>query len=161
MSQKESPERWLLVSLGNRFRGDDGVGPYLLDKLRSQLKGSADFLESGNDMVTLVGHWKDRQVCLVDAILSDEQKSGELIRADGLADIIAPSNCTTSSHGFNLREAIDLGRVLGALPRRLEIFSICAENISSCDRLTAAVKLGAERAEQELLAFLQGDNGQS
>ncbi|WP_444922130.1 hydrogenase maturation protease [Microbulbifer sp. CnH-101-G] len=161
MKQNETPERWLLVSLGNRFRGDDGVGPYLLDRLRSQLKENADFLESGNDMITLVGRWKDRQVCLLDAVFSDEQPSGDLIRVNGLADVIAPSVCTTSSHGFNLREAIDLGKALDSLPRRLEIFAICAQNITCGDHLTAEVKSGAERAEQELLAFLLADTGES
>ncbi|GAB2903026.1 hydrogenase maturation protease [Microbulbifer echini] len=164
MSNEEVPERWLLISLGNRYRGDDGVGPYLLDRLRSRLAGLVDFLESGGDMARLVGEWKGRQVCLVDAFLSDEYVAGNLVRVNiigdnDLADFIAPSLCSTSSHGFNLGEAIELGKILQSLPRRLDIFAICAEDLTRSDRLTPKVKTGAQRAEQAIIAFLHADNG--
>ncbi|WP_444901576.1 hydrogenase maturation protease [Microbulbifer sp. SSSA007] len=159
MTNQEVSERWLLISLGNRFRSDDGVGPFLLQKLKASLGHAADFYESGGDMVGLLGQWKDRRVCLVDAVQVSGRKQGDLIRANGLADLLAPSLCNTSSHGFNLKEAIELGKNVRLLPRRLEIFAICAENFTCGNRLSAEVKRGAVLAEQQITELVQADNG--
>jgi len=159
MTNEDVPELWLLISLGNRFRSDDGVGPFLLQKLRQSLGGSAEFLESGGDMVRLLGQWKDRRVCLLDAVLSDGKNVGNLIRAKGLLEPLASSLCNTSSHGFSLAEAVELGRTLQSLPRQLEIFAICAEDFSCGHHLSTKVEKAALIAEQQIIALVQADNG--
>ncbi|MFA0811136.1 hydrogenase maturation protease [Microbulbifer epialgicus] len=159
MTNKEVPKRWLLISLGNHFRSDDGVGPYLLHKLKASIGDSAEFLENGGDMVGLLGQWKGRRVCLVDAVRIEGQKPGNLIRVNGLEDSFAPSLCNTSSHGFSLAEAIGLGETLQSLPRQLVVFAICAENFTCGNRLSAEVEKAALLAEQQITALVKADNG--
>ncbi|MEJ2754681.1 MAG: hydrogenase maturation protease, partial [Gammaproteobacteria bacterium] len=77
----------LVVGLGNRWRGEDGVGPLVLDALRKIAHPSAgheiDYLESPADSLTLVNAWQNREhVYLIDACVDDTLKSGTIIRLD-------------------------------------------------------------------------------
>lgn len=150
---------WTIISLGNRFRGDDSVGPYLLHRLSEQLGSAVHCIENGGDMTRLLEDWKDRSVCLVDAVMAEGRQSGDIIRLDGLAESVPLSLCTTSSHGLNLAEAIELGRVVGALPRRLNIYAICGENFATSAALSPAVAAAAEKVEQEILEYLMAQTG--
>lgn len=150
---------WAIISLGSRFRGDDGVGPYILDRLRGRFAGSVPLVENGGDMSRLLQDWSGRRVCLVDAVYTDSHAVGDIIRLDGLTEAIAPSGCTTSSHGLNLAEALEMGRIVGALPARLEIFAVCGADFSTGTALSRAVKSAAASVEMEILDLLTSSNG--
>lgn len=152
---------WAVISLGNRFRGDDSVGPYVLHRLRPHIEPAVPCIENGGDMANLLEVWKDRYVCLVDAVADDDLTTGAILRVDGLAAEILPSLCTTSSHGINLGEALEMGRLIQALPQRLEIYGICGENFAISAGLSPAVQAAAEIVEQEILALLNTHSGGS
>lgn len=147
---------WTIISLGNRFRGDDSVGPYLLHRLRGQLDSAVACIENGGDMTLLLEDWKDRRVCLVDAVLAEGRPVGDIIRLDGLVEPVPHSLCGTSSHGLNLAEALELGQIAGALPQRLDIYAICGGNFTPCVGLSPEVKAAAGEVEKEILQLLQG-----
>lgn len=145
---------WAVISLGNRFRGDDSVGPYVLHRLREQLGDTVPCIENGGDMTRLLDDWNERRVCLVDAVIAEDRPVGDIIRLDGLAQPIPRSMCTTSSHGLNLAEAIELGRVLGSLPQRLDIYAICGGNFATSAALSPGVEAAAATVEKEILELL-------
>ncbi|WP_323844236.1 hydrogenase maturation protease [Microbulbifer magnicolonia] len=148
-----------IISLGNRFRGDDSVGPYILHRIRQHLGDMVPCIENGGDMTQLLEQWRDRRVCLVDAVLAEGRAVGDVIRLDGLAAPIAHSVCGTSSHGLNLAEAIELGRAVGALPRSLDIYAICGENFATSAALSPAVAAAAAVVEREIVNFLMAQTG--
>ncbi|MCO1336108.1 hydrogenase maturation protease [Microbulbifer sp. OS29] len=156
---RKKPNPWLLVSLGNPLRSDDGVGPFLLQRLRQQLGHSVEYLESGGDILHLLARWKDRWVCLVDAMISDRHTVGEVISLDGLQDPLSPSLCSTSSHGFGLAEAITMGKLIDSLPIRLDIFAINSENLAKGEKLSPTVVKAALQAEQLIIAHLSAVSG--
>lgn len=145
---------WAVISLGNCFRGDDSVGPYVLQQLRPQIEPAVPCIEHGGDVVNLLQVWKDRHVCLVDAVATENRETGAILRIDGLSAAVLPSCCTTSSHGFNLNEALELGRLISAMPQRLEIYGICGENFAIGADLSPAVRVAAEIVEQEILTLI-------
>ena len=145
---------WTMISLGNRYRGDDGVGPFLLRRLRERLGSSVACIENGGDMTRLLEDWRDRHVCLVDAVAAEELEAGDIVLLDGLAKPMPPSLCGTSSHGFSLAEALELGRLLDSLPQRLVIYAICGENFASSAALSPAVEAAAVNVEEEILHLL-------
>lgn len=147
---------WAVISLGNRFRGDDSVGPYVLHRLRPRLAPGVLCIENGGDMAQLLEDWKDREVCLIDAVMTETHASGEIVRVDGLTEPMPESLCTTSSHGLNLAEAIALGEAVGSLPTRLDIFGICGENFALSAELSPPVKFAAARVEREILQRFAG-----
>lgn len=146
---------WTIISLGNRFRGDDSVGPYVLNCLRSRVGSKAEWIENGGDMAQLLDEWRQRQVCVVDAVQDDSRRSGDIVCLDGLVETMPKSVCTTSSHGLNLTEAIELGRLTDALPRRLTIYAICGENFAMGFGLSPEVQAAAYAVEQEILQLIQ------
>ncbi|MFV8782647.1 hydrogenase maturation protease [Microbulbifer sp. SA54] len=150
---------WMVISLGNRFRGDDSVGPYVLSRLREQVGEFVECVENGGDIGQLLKEWKQRPVCLVDAVMDERGRVGDIVRIDGLAETLPPSLSTTSSHGLSLAEAIELGKSLDALPRQLAIYAICGENFAISAGLTPAVKAAAAIVEKEILELLNMQAG--
>lgn len=150
---------WAIISLGNRFRGDDSVGPYVLHRLRQQLEPAVSCIENGGDMAQLLEDWKGRKICLIDAVMTDTHASGEIVRVDGLAQSMPESLCGTSSHGLNLAEALQLGNSLNALPQQLNIFGICGENFAFSADLSPPVKRAAAQVEMEILQQFLGHTG--
>ncbi|WP_295797479.1 hydrogenase maturation protease [uncultured Microbulbifer sp.] len=150
---------WVVISLGNRFRGDDSVGPYILHRLRSQLAGIAECIENSGDMTRLMEDWSGRRVCMVDALVDDSREVGDILRLDGLAEPMPESVSTTSSHGLNLGEAIELGRIMQALPLELKLFGICGRNFNTSAELSPAVIDAAVIVEKEILEQLIPQGG--
>ncbi|WP_237056415.1 hydrogenase maturation protease [Microbulbifer sediminum] len=153
------PGSWAIISLGNRFRGDDSVGPYLLHRLRVRLGDAVDCLENGGDMTRLLEDWKGRGVCLVDAVVAQGRDLGEIIHLDGLTETLPAGVCTTSSHGFTLAEALELAHLLDSLPDKLEIYAICGSNFATGAPLSPAVLAAAKKVEQEILQYLAQQAG--
>ncbi|WP_193164247.1 hydrogenase maturation protease [Microbulbifer hainanensis] len=150
---------WAIISLGNRYRGDDGVGPFVLQRLRDRFGNSVDCIENSGDMTRLLEDWRDRHVCLVDAVSAEEREAGDIVLLDGLAEPMPPSLCGTSSHGFSLAEALELGRLFDSLPRRLAIYAICGENFANSAALSPAVEAAAVNVEKEILHLLTEQTG--
>lgn len=142
---------WTIISLGNRFRGDDAAGPYVLDCLKCAAGKQLACIENGGDMPQLLEDWKHRRVILIDALMDDCRPAGTLLRFDGLRQAIPASLCQTSSHGLNLGEAIELGRILGALPRQLTVYAICGADFGTGTPLSPSVRATADTIAQEVL----------
>ncbi|WP_444933207.1 hydrogenase maturation protease [Microbulbifer sp. JTAC008] len=154
MGKRKVSNPWLLVSLGNPLRGDDGVGPHIIARLRQKLGGAVEYLESGGDILHLLAQWKGRWVCLVDAMISDQHPIGEVVTIDGLESALAPSMCNTSSHGFGLTEALTMGKHINSLPAHLDVFAINSESLAKGQGLSPKVASAAHRAEQMIIAHL-------
>lgn len=150
---------WTIIGLGNRFRGDDCVGPYIVHRLRNRLTSSVSCIENHGDMANLLEEWKHKRVCLIDAVQADDAQSGEIFRLDGLVEKFPESLCRASSHGLNLGEALELSQTLDALPEELHIYAICGKDFSFGAGLSTAVQAAAEQVEQEILANLNIQTG--
>ncbi|WP_456421683.1 hydrogenase maturation protease [Thermococcus sp.] len=73
--------RTLILALGNELMKDDGVG---LKVGRVLEKKGYNVLEVGTDIFMLSGHYKgEERLIIIDAILSDELKPGEIIHLTG------------------------------------------------------------------------------
>jgi hydrogenase maturation protease len=110
-----------VACLGNRFRGDDGVGLLVADRLRA---AGVDVQECQDEPTRLLDAWRELdRLVLVDAVRSGappgtvhrvDASSGELPRELGLS----------SSHLFGVAETLALARVLDALPAQVIVYGI-------------------------------------
>ncbi|KUJ84754.1 MULTISPECIES: hydrogenase maturation protease [Microbulbifer] len=150
-----------IISLGSRYRGDDAVGPHILDSLRAQRLSLPCCIENGGDMPQLLEDWKDRRVTLLDAVMSAEHPPGTVLRLNGLTEEVPPSLCKTSSHGLNLGEALGLARILDRLPRQLSVYAVCGCKFDIGAPLSETVRAAADRITQELLTQLAMEEGGS
>ncbi len=113
----------LLIGLGHRDRGDDGVGPTVADEVASRGLSGVDVANGPRDAAWILDAWRGRQgVVIVDCIRSD-RPVGTVHRIDPLHGPFVDS-ASASTHGLGLASAVELGRVLGDLPRRVALVGI-------------------------------------
>ena len=118
-------ESLLVVGVGNPSRGDDGIGPAVVDAIgaRPDLAGIETVVAAG-DLSDLVVTWRpDHDVVIVDAMVGGGPP-GTIRTVDGLRDPLPGSNRPLSSHGFGLVDTLELARLLGRLPRSLTIVAV-------------------------------------
>jgi hydrogenase maturation protease len=140
--------RTLVVGVGNEDRGDDALGPLaarlLGDMLTGDVGGGPDgpppdleVVDWTGDPLGLLDRWDgvDRLV-LIDAVVSGAAP-GTTRRFGPDAPFARTSEAST--HGLGLAEALALGRALGRLPERIEVWGIEAVEFTAGAPLTPAV----------------------
>jgi len=145
--------RKVILALGNRFRGDDAVGPVVADRLR-QDKGArligCDIIEGCDDAMALVSAWEDAALAIViDAMISGEEP-GSIRRLDAGEQPLPKDWARCSSHGLGLAEAVELGRALGQLPARLIIFGVEAKTLETGALLSAEVAAAIDKLARQI-----------
>ena len=112
-----------IVGVGNAMRGDDAAGLVLVERLAAKMP-HAHFYASDGDVSGLIDCFgRHASVVIVDATRCD-MPAGSVIRIDALREPLDAERLRSSTHAFGLGEAVELARVLGALPGRLEVFAI-------------------------------------
>ena len=120
----ESPV--LVIGIGNRLRGDDSASGEVVRRLRERAAQTgievSEQLYEPNDLLEA---WQGRDaVVLVDAMRSGEAP-GTIRRFDVSREPLpARLRVSMSTHAFGLHDAIELGRALHRLPRRVIVFAV-------------------------------------
>ncbi len=136
----------VVAGLGNRYRGDDAVGPQVADLCASATPGVRDIgpLEEPLD---LLGRFDRADL----AIVIDAVRSGAPTGTVQILDVDLLSHdeqggaafMVTSTHGIGLVGVLRLARAVGRAPRRLVIVAVEGENFAlgsqMCDAVTRAV----------------------
>jgi hydrogenase maturation protease len=143
----------IVVGVGNRFRGDDGLGPEVAARVeRLGLPGVAVVVEE--DPLSLVDHFAaDDTVIVVDAMRPRTQPGRVQISA---VDGPLPRWQTTSSHGLGVVEAVELARALERLPDKLTLVGVEAATLSPGSSLSAAVLRRLDDAVNAVVELVTG-----
>lgn len=140
----------LLIGIGNPWRRDDGVGPWVAGQLAAL---GLPAREHSGEGAGLMDAWDGAPwVMVVDATRSGAPP-GTLVRIDAAAADPPRTLFHPSSHLFGLAEAVATARVLGRLPPRLILWGIEGEDFSWGDSLSPPVLATAG----ELVARLAGE----
>lgn len=143
----------LVIGIGNRWRQDDGVGPWVADRLRE--RGLA-VLEHSGEGAGLIEIWDGAgSVIVVDATASGAP-AGTCFRLDGLTETLPRHFFRYSSHLFGLAEAIATARTLGRLPQSLIIHGIEGADFGFGDALSAVVAEAAAAVVERILGEVGG-----
>lgn len=128
----------VVIALGSRFRGDDGVGPTVAERLNGRLAGCT-IVEGRDDAMAIVSAWEGAALAVVvDAAVSGASP-GTIHRSEVNAEPLPRDLARCSSHGLGLAEAVELGKVLGKLPGRLVIYAVEAKTFEPGAALSAEV----------------------
>lgn len=147
---KKSP---LIVGIGNRFRRDDGVGPWVAEGL--QKAGLETHVHAG-DGTGLLDLFEARgNVILVDATRSGAVPGSRVVLDAGLAPLCADM-FHYSTHRFGLAEAVETARALGSLPQRLWVYGIEGRDFGAGIGLTDRVAHAAMALVADLTDDLTG-----
>lgn len=148
--------RWVVIGLGNEHRSDDRCGLEVVRRLRGRLSGAVRLLEGPRDAMRLLELWagSDR-VIVIDAMQGSGQP-GRVRRFDLEEGGGVGHATSTSTHGLGLAEAIEIGRSLGRLPRRLTVFGIEVAELRMGDTLAPEVHRAIERVAGEIAREIEG-----
>ncbi len=145
----------LLIGAGNAWRGDDAAGLHLVQRLRRRLPG-VRALELSGEAAELLEAWRESELVVVVDAVSSGAPAGTLHRFDATAEPLPARLLTRSTHGWGVAQAIELGRALGRLPRRLIVYGIEGQDFQFGQTLSPAV----ERALEEAVELVSRDLGQ-
>ncbi len=110
--------RIVVIAVGNRGRGDDGIAAAVVERIDDQ---RITTMVCEGELVTVPLCWCETDdVVIVDACRSG-RPAGTLVELDP-DDVDAAS--TLSTHGFGVVESLALARRLDLLPWRLRLFAI-------------------------------------
>jgi len=150
----------LILGVGNRDRGDDGVGPLAAEKLALDpvLKRlGVEARSHSGEGASLMDLWRGHdRVIVIDAMKSGA-RLGHVLRFDAAARRLEPGTFRYSSHLFSLAEAVEMARVLGQLPKEMIVFGIEGRKFGFGAALSPSVAKALVRVVAEVRDFvLQG-----
>jgi len=160
--------RCVVIGVGNRDRGDDGLGPAAVRLLRECVAARArpgfaapEIVEHGRDVASLIlARASAERLFLIDACVSGAPP-GTIHRFDvtagGMPARTLPPGSCHSSHGFGLAAALELARALGRLPTRTVVYAVEASSFAAGTQLSPPLERAAAEVARRVFAELAGD----
>ncbi len=147
------PAPWLVIAVGNPSRGDDALGPALLDRLRDAAVDAAGDVELLTDFQLQVEHALDlqhrRAVLFVDAARPGAAAGATLTRIEADAQVPPASHALRSQAVLHVAAMLD-----GAAPPAWQL-AIEGQSFDLGEGLSAAAQRHLDRAAQLALDWLQ------
>lgn len=141
----------IVIGLGSRFRADDGVGPYVADRLRTDVEGLRIVAGPG-DALALVGAWDTAALAVVVDAAASGSAAGTIHRWEAGIQPLPKDAARCSSHGLGLAEAIALAQALDRLPDRLVVYAVEGATFEHGTGLSPAVAAAAADVRQRIRA---------
>jgi len=144
----------VVIGIGNEWRGDDAVGREVVRSLRGTLGGSVRLTECNGMANEILDAWEgcDRAI-LVDAVRTGAAP-GSLTRLD-CSQTLPETGLPVSTHGFGVREAIELARNIGRLPETVIVYGVEASNFEMGAPLSAPVARAVATATRRVAAEVE------
>lgn len=144
----------LAIGVGNAWRRDDGVGPFVAERLAALgLPELAVTRASGEGASLIEAMSAAPRVWLFDAVASGAEP-GTVHRLDAVARPVPQGFFSYSTHAFSVAEAIELARALGRLPAECRLYGIEGADFGSGQGLSAPVAAAAEAVVEEVRTLL-------
>jgi hydrogenase maturation protease len=129
-----------VIGLGNILRGDDGIGPVVIEELKkSKLPSPLQLLDAGSDAFTVLDHFLGSDpILLIDcARMGKDPGTVQKIRTEDIECI--PTDVGMSLHGYSLAEVWQIARSMGS-KKELAIIGVEPEKVQFNSGLSEVVK---------------------
>jgi len=135
-----------VIGIGSRLRGDDAIGPLLIDALAEQADPSMELVDAGSDALGILEYFQEREHVLIVDACSMGRTPGSVVTIDPSQIHMVLKEDPVSLHGLGLAEAISMGESLQMLPGDLKIIGIEPESFQFNGSLSAPVKRALKMA---------------
>jgi hydrogenase maturation protease len=144
--------RIVVVGVGNAFRGDDGVGLEVAERVRAGAPTGVEVVTSQLEPTRLLDAWDGADaVLLVDAVSSGGE-AGMLHRFDATERPVPSAVFRSSTHAFSIGDTVELARAVGRLPGRVLVYGIEAAGFVAGEEVSPAVRQAVAPAAEAVLA---------
>lgn len=147
----------LIIGVGNPFRGDDGIGPRVVQNLvMRELPDGVEVMDGGIRGLDLVTLFEGRQrVIIVDAA-DLGRPPGEFERFTMDHAQVQSAGRQLSIHTAGLGDALLLAEALGMLPQQLVIFGVQPARLDWNEGFSLEVEQAIPKVVSGILAELNG-----
>jgi hydrogenase maturation protease len=142
--------RTVVLGVGNAYRGDDGVGPVVAERVRD-LSSDLEVVMCEQEPTRLLDAWDGADLALVVDAVSSGVTPGTVHRFDATEGPVPTSVFRGSTHALGVGEVIELGRALGRLPGRVLLYGVEGERFGTGEGLSPAVAAVVDTLTAELL----------
>jgi hydrogenase maturation protease len=147
---------YLVIGLGNEFRGDDGCGPAVARRINQSRLPGVEIVQPLADGTGMVARWNGAEAAfLIDSVLSGSSP-GRIFRFEPFLEPI-PENVfrTTTTHRLGLTQIVQLARALGQLPKRLIAYGIEGASFDHGAKMTEEVAKAVEQVSSLVTAEIR------
>ena len=137
--------RVVVVGVGNAYRGDDGAGLAVAERVRGLVKG-VEVVTCEQEASRVIDAIEGRDAAVLVDASSSGAAPGTIHRFDASIEPVPARSFRSSTHAFGVGEAIELARALGKLPGTVVVYGIEGEEFSAGEGLSAAVAAAVEPA---------------
>ncbi len=153
----QSPSQALVIGLGNRWSGDDAVGPLVIEGLRARGVDSMELLMGPADTLSLINAWTGfEKVVLVDACCDESRDDGTVVCIDNALQnpsVLQSLQHPTSSHIIDLEQALNMSLAMGNAPDQLLIYAVVASDFTPGSEPSGPVRTAVEQLVARLAAY--------
>jgi len=150
----DSRTGFLVIGVGNSDRGDDGIGPAVISRLRGRLPAGVSAIECRGDMLELIDEWKGLTGVVVIDAMAPRSRAGRIERLDLSSASLPAEFARHSTHTFGLAQTVEIARSLNRLPRHLIAYLIKGERFDIGAPLSPAVAAVVDTVADRVLAEL-------
>jgi hydrogenase maturation protease len=155
MSDDRRHPRALVVSCGNRFRGDDALGPFVAELLSSTPMTGLGVVDLGRRIDLLIDLLDDVELLIVvDALSSPSLAPGTIVEIDWptLREMDGPFS---STHGLRLIEQLHFAHRLGILPPVVRVIGVTVVQTEYEQPLSPLIRRRAGEVARRVVELVQ------
>ena len=105
-----------IIGLGNRLRGDDAIGPVVIDELKRWNISGFELIDAGADAFLVLEHLMQSEPVVIVDCAKMNSVPGEVRIVDSPALDSAVTEGAISLHGYSLAEVFRLAQNTGEIP---------------------------------------------
>jgi len=142
----------VVIGIGNRVCGDDGAGPEVARLVGERAGPAVRVLELDGEPSGLLEAWEAADLAVVIDASASGAEAGTVRRFDAAREPLPAGVGGSSTHALGLADAIELGRALGRLPRRLTVYGIEGRDFVAGTAPGPAVREAIEAVAEDVVA---------
>jgi len=149
----------MVIGVGNSYRGDDGVGPFIAQRLREKKLPETVAISEGGAGASLMDSWVGASLVIIIDAMNSGDLYGKIRRFDARKEPLPKMFFPCTTHHFGVAEAVELARVLDRLPPSLIIYGIEGKSFEQGIGLSPEVLKAAAKIERRVLIDIHGEVG--
>ncbi len=147
--------RFTVVGIGNKERGDDGAGILAVRMLIDKVPADVRTAELTGDQFDLLELMRSTDALIITDAVRSSAAAGTVFRVDIGKEGVPTEHFTSSSHGFDCAQVIELARTLKELPKKVIFFGIVGKEFSYSSGLSREVEESLRIVETAILMELE------
>ena len=141
----------VVVGVGNAYRGDDGVGLAVAERLREAVAAGVEIVTCEQEASRVIDAIEGRDAAVLVDASSSGAAPGTIHRFDASAEPVPARSFRSSTHAFGVGEAIELARALGKLPGTVVVYGIEGRRFTAGEGLSPVVDAAVEPAANAVM----------